>query len=255
MAPHAPSSQHPGFWPALDAAQQAALRAVARVRQFGARAPLVYQGDESDHVIVIERGWAKITATTEDGHDVVLAVRGPGDLIAESAALGGRTRSATVTALSPIRALVVPASRFTGFLETHPDVWRLVTGTFVHRLDDHDRRLQAHAAARGARRLALLLAQLAERSAHHVPPAPDGAIEIGPPLSQAELGSWTDASRETVARALTVLRRAGLIRTGRRRIVVLDLPGLRDYADRDPDDPDAPGARTARPGRTGHRSG
>ncbi|WP_131742334.1 Crp/Fnr family transcriptional regulator [Actinomadura roseirufa] len=234
MTPHAPSTPRPGFWAALDRAQQAALRSAARPRHFAVKTPLVYQGDESDHVIIIERGWTKVTSATEDGHDVVLAVRGPGDLLAESAVLGGRTRSATVTALSPVRALVVPAARFTGFLDAHPQVWMLVTSTFVQRLDDADRRLKAHVTSRGTHRLAQLLAELAEMSAHHGPAAPDGSIDIGPPLSQEELGSWMDASRETVARALNGLRRAGLIRTGWRKITVVDLAGLRAFArDRD----------------------
>ncbi|GAA2274754.1 Crp/Fnr family transcriptional regulator [Actinomadura sp. NPDC048955] len=230
MVPYAASSPPSAFWSALEPAQRTALRAAARPRTFPVKAPLVYQGDESDHVIIIERGWAKVTSATEDGHDVVLAVRGPGDLLAESAVLGGRPRAATVTALSPIRALVVPAARFTGFLDAHPDVWMLVTGTFVQRMDDSDRRLTAHITSRGPERLASLLADLAERSAQHAPPAADGSIEIGPPLSQEELGSWMDASRETVARALGGLRREGLIRTGWRRITVVDLARLRAFA-------------------------
>ncbi|MFC7733788.1 Crp/Fnr family transcriptional regulator [Actinomadura keratinilytica] len=136
-----------------------------------------------------------------------------------------------MTALSPVRALVVPAARFTAFLDGHPAVWRLVSGTLVRRQDDADRRLQAHVSARGTRRLAGLLAQLAEMSARHGPPGPDGRIAIAPPLSQEELGSWMDASRETVARALNDLRARGLVRTGWRKIVVEDLPGLRALAD------------------------
>jgi CRP/FNR family cyclic AMP-dependent transcriptional regulator len=225
-----PSGPREGFWEALDQAQRTALRQVSRPRTYPARRPLCYQGEQSDHIIIIETGWAKVTSSTEDGHDVVLAVRGPGDLVCESAVLGGRHRSATVTALSPVRALVVPAARFTGFLDAHAAVWRLVSGTFVSRLDDADQRLQAHVAAKGPQRLALLLSNLAELSARHAPPAQDGSIEIAPPLSQEELGSWMDASRETVARALNTLRREGLVRTGWRRITVVDLPRLRTYA-------------------------
>ncbi|MFF5259634.1 Crp/Fnr family transcriptional regulator [Actinomadura viridis] len=225
-----PAGRWDGFWDALDEEQRAALRQASRPRLYPARRPLCHQGEESDHIIIIEDGWAKVTSATEDGHDVVLAVRGPGDLVCESAVLGSRERSATVTALCPIRALVVPASRFTAFLDAHAMVWRLVSGTFVRRLDDADQRLQAHVAAKGAQRLALLLANLAELSARHARPAPDGSVEIAPPLSQEELGSWMDASRETVARALNTLRRRGLVRTGWRRITVVDLPGLRAYA-------------------------
>ncbi|MEW2359801.1 Crp/Fnr family transcriptional regulator [Spirillospora sp. NPDC029432] len=225
-----PGGRRDGFWDALDEGQRAALRQVARRRAYPAKRPLCYQGEESDHIVIIEEGWAKVTSSTEDGHDVVLAVRGPGDLVCESAVLGSRHRSATVTALNPVRALVVPAARFTGFLDAHATVWRLVTGTFVRRLDDADQRLQSHVSAKGAQRLAQLLASLAELSARHAPPEPDGSIEIAPPLSQEELGSCMDASRETVARGLNSLRRRGLVRTGWRRTVVVDLPGLREYA-------------------------
>ncbi|WP_225993173.1 Crp/Fnr family transcriptional regulator [Actinomadura rudentiformis] len=232
-APHdhtAADSSWDGFWNALDDTQRTALREVARPRGYASRAPLCYQGEESDHIIIIKDGWAKVTSTTEDGHDVVLAVRGPGDLVCESAVLGSRRRSATVTALSPLSALVIPAARFTAFLDAHPRVWMLVSSTLVRRQDDADRRLQAHVSAKGTQRLALLLADLAELSAKRCPPSRDGSIDIAPPLSQEELGSWMDASRETVARALSDLRAHGLVRTGWRRITVVDLSGLREFA-------------------------
>ncbi len=219
------------FWDALDGRERAALREAGRSRVYRARAPLCYQGDDSDHIIVIESGWAKVVASSADGHAVVLAVRGPGDLVCESAVLGRRERSATVQALDQVRALLVPAARFTAFLDAHPGVWMLVSGTFVRRLDDAGRRLQAHVSAQGPRRLAILLADLAEMSARQGAAGAGGAVPIGPPLSQEELGSWMDASRETVARALAVLRDAGLVRTGRRRITVLDPRGLRAFAD------------------------
>ncbi|TDC91981.1 Crp/Fnr family transcriptional regulator [Actinomadura sp. 7K507] len=224
------SSLRRGFWFALDSEQRAALGEAARSRSYAPGSPLVHQGDESNDVTIIEDGWAKVTSTTEDGHDVVLAVRGPGDLIAESVVLGGRTRSATVTALSPLRALMFPAARFTAFLKFHPEAWRLVSGTFVQRLDEADRRLEAHLTSTGTQRLALLLVDLAEESALRSPAGADGSIDIAPTLSQTEIGSWVDASRETVARGLALLRRRGLVRTGRRKITVVDQHALRAFA-------------------------
>ncbi|MEU8303391.1 Crp/Fnr family transcriptional regulator [Actinomadura sp. NPDC048955] len=229
------SSLRRGFWYALGSEQRAALRDVGRLRHFDARTPLVHEGDGSDHVLIIQEGWAKVTSSTEDGHNVVLAVRGPGDLIAESAVLGARTRSATVTALSPVNALVFPAARFIAFLDAHPEAWMLVSGTFVRRLDDADRRLEVHVTSTGAQRLAMLLLDLAELSAVHGPPRADGSVEIAPQLSQEEIGSWIDASRETVARSLARLRRQGLIRTGWRKITVVDLHRLRAFAQNNED--------------------
>jgi CRP-like cAMP-binding protein len=55
-------------------------------------------------------------------------------------------------------------------------------------------------------------------------------IAIALPFTQDELAGWTGASREAVSKALGSLRTAGFIRTSRLRVVVLDLPALRDRA-------------------------
>ncbi|RAY13992.1 Crp/Fnr family transcriptional regulator [Actinomadura craniellae] len=222
---------HGGFWRSLGPAEQQALLGISRPRTFTARTALCHQGEASDHIIVIRDGWAKVTVTGADGSTVVLAVRGPGDLVGEMATIGHRHRSATVTALNTIRALVVPSARFNVFLREHPAALQLVSSNVVRRLDDADRRLQERASSSGAQRLARLLFDLSELSDSYARTGAGGGIEISPPLSQQELGSWVGASRETVARALQDWRRRGLVRTGWRRITVLDRPGLSALAD------------------------
>jgi CRP-like cAMP-binding protein len=56
-------------------------------------------------------------------------------------------------------------------------------------------------------------------------------IQIDVALSQEELAGYVLASRESVARALTTLRRQALVTTGRRSIVVHDVEGLRAFRD------------------------
>ncbi|MCW2887948.1 MAG: transcriptional regulator, Crp/Fnr family [Streptosporangiaceae bacterium] len=223
------------FWNDLTEAERSTLRAYGRPRAYAPKMALCSQGDGSDHVVIIMTGWVKVTSSTTEGHDVFLAVRGPSDLVCEGAMFRERNRSATVTSLGPLNALVVPSGRFTTFLDGNPRVSRMVTGTVVNRLDDADRRAQAHATGGGALRIAdllIYLAELSEHYEHYDPPGADGGILIRPQLSQAELGSWVDASRETAARAFKDLRDLGLVRTGRRRITVVDLPGLQAHADR-----------------------
>ncbi|MEU4829005.1 cyclic nucleotide-binding domain-containing protein [Actinomadura sp. NPDC023710] len=64
-----------------------------------------------------------MNSATSDGHECVLAVRGAGDLVRESAVLGSQDRAATVTALTAVRGLVVPAARLTAYLDAHPATW------------------------------------------------------------------------------------------------------------------------------------
>jgi CRP-like cAMP-binding protein len=226
--------QHSHFWDDLTTAEQGDLAAVARPRAYGADTVVCHQGDDSDYVLVIKRGWVKVTSPTDEGRNVFLAVRGPSDLICEGAMFGGRQRNATVTSLSPLETLVVLAGRFTAFLDAHPRVSRMVTKDVIRRWDDSTRRVQAHAYGDGGLRLVQLLIYLAELSLEYAGEASevrDTEIEISAPLSQAELGSWVDASRETAARAFRSLRDRRLVRTGWRRIVILNLPALRAYAE------------------------
>jgi CRP-like cAMP-binding protein len=78
-------------------------------------------------------------------------------------------------------------------------------------------------------RVAGRLVELAERFG--VPREGD-AIDVTLPITQEELASWSASSRESTGRALRTLRDLRLIETGRRRLTVLDLDGLRSHAPR-----------------------
>ncbi|WP_116026155.1 Crp/Fnr family transcriptional regulator [Thermomonospora umbrina] len=221
------------FWEALGEAERALLRRAGRVREFRPGAePLCFEGDASTHVIIIMEGWAKVISPTGSGREVVLAVRGPGDMVGEVSAMFDRPRSATVQPLVNITALSVPAQRFRTFLDDNPQCWWPLMATVVDRMGDLGNRLRVHAGSDGTCRLAHLLVHLAELSLRYRPATADGRIQILPPLSQADLGSWVDASRETAARGFGELRDQGLVATAYKKVTVLDLPGLRGFVAR-----------------------
>lgn len=214
------------FWTSLDPSAQETLRAGGRVRRFRSGEHLCYQGEPADHVLIIQDGWAKVCLADAEGRECVIAVRGPDELVGELGLLTDDPRMATITALHGVTALSVARNRFNGFLNEHPDAWSKVISTVSGRLVQDAERIMAHGTQFGASRLALFLLQLAEQSGR---PSEDGGTLI-PPLSQTELGSCVDASRETVARALKDWRGQGLVRTGWRQTVVLDPEGLRTVA-------------------------
>jgi CRP/FNR family transcriptional regulator, cyclic AMP receptor protein len=217
------------FWEALTDAERAALGAAGRTRTYQ-REPLCFEGDGSSHVVVIMKGWAKVTSPSDSGREVMLAVRGPGDIVGEISAMFDRPRSATIQPLIPVTGLSVPAVRFRAFLNDHPRTWWPLTATMVDRMGEIGNRLRVHAGTDGTCRLAHLLVHLAEVSLRYAGAGPDGRVPILPPLSQADLGSWVDASRETAARGFGELREAGLVETAYKKVTVLDLPRLRDFA-------------------------
>jgi class 3 adenylate cyclase len=113
------------FWQALDPVERDAFRLFADPRTFAAGATLMREGDQGDHVIVILSGRTKICVEESDG-ECILAVRGPGDLVGERAALQISVRSASVIALETVQGLVARTRDFAAFITDHPRVLAIV---------------------------------------------------------------------------------------------------------------------------------
>ncbi|MFI7134999.1 Crp/Fnr family transcriptional regulator [Nonomuraea sp. NPDC050153] len=202
----------------------AALRAAGRPRRWDRGTTVINEGDTSDWVLVLLEGRVKCSSHTSAGTEVVLAVRGPGALLGEMSAIDGSPRSATVTALEPIAGIVV--RDFSSFLESHGRIAVLLMQLVTGRLRDADRKRIEYGAFDTTGRVATRLLELADRYGEKT----NSGVRVALPLSQDELAGWTGASREAVSKALRTLRDRGLIETGRRRVVIHDLDGLRRRA-------------------------
>lgn len=211
-----------GFLAKLDEGQRSALAALGRHRRFRRGATLFNEGDESSNVVVLRSGRVKISFFTEDGHEVVLAIREPGDLLGELSVLDGGPRSATATALEDVEALAVPADGFTAFLQDHTGVALLLLRMLSGRLRDADVKRIEYGAQDTVGRVARRLVELADRFGE----VSTEGVRITVPLSQQELAGWTGASREAVSKALQSLRNRGWIATHRKHITVLDVEAL-----------------------------
>jgi CRP/FNR family cyclic AMP-dependent transcriptional regulator len=214
------------FMARLGPSDRAALAARGRRRQWPTGASLFLEGEKCSTVLIVVSGRVKVFSLTENGEEILLAVRGPGALLGELSAVDGAPRSASVAALEPVVALVVPLASFVEFLRLHGDAAIALLQMVTSKLRDADRKRVEGAAYDIAARVALRLVELAERFGE-----PDGkGVRIAVALSQDELAGWVGASREAVAKALRVLRDRGYVTTGRRTMTVLDLDRLRRRA-------------------------
>jgi len=219
-----PPSQQP-FWDSLPAEEQDALAALASQRIFRPGEVLCCEGDTSTHVFVIESGWTKVSVAGSY-REQIIAVLGPGDLVGEGAALTLRSRSATVTALEDVHAMVLTAERFTGFAEARPRAKEILSRQMSERHTANRDRLFSREFATVERRFAFLLLELAYRRGWY---ERDGTVTITLPMSHQELADWIGARPGEVARYLTSWRDRGIVQTGRRRMTVLDAAELERF--------------------------
>jgi CRP/FNR family transcriptional regulator, cyclic AMP receptor protein len=216
-----PTTPLDGFASAIPDAERSALLTRGRRRRYPRDARVFFEGDRSDFVMVILEGRVKLVVTTSDGDEALLGVRGSGELVGELAALDPGPRLASAVTLDPLTVQVLTAEEFRAFIAEHSGTALELLRMVIGRLREADRRRVEFGAYDIAGRVARLLAELmTEQQLRTRRPA-----EVR--LSQQEIGELVGASRESVGRALAVLRDRRVVKTGRRSVTVLDPDTLR----------------------------
>jgi len=147
---------------------------------------------------------------------VVLALRGPGDILGEMAHIGGGRRSAAVAAINDVDALWVSRAVFSDFLDRSRHASHMLRRTLVDRLREADRDRVAAASMTVGQRLARLLLKVARR---YGVPNPDGGLTVAL-LSQEELAACVGSARRTVAREIGRWRERDIVSTTRLSVTV-----------------------------------
>ncbi len=200
-------------------------------REYASEETVLREGDETDFVVVLLNGWAKVTAATENGGFALLAIRHGGDLIGELAGLDSEPRLATVTSVGAVVAKVIRADVFVAFLRRHPDAHQVVSSTIGAKLRSATRRRVEFGGCSVAVRVARVILEL-ERA--YGGAAPDGGRSVGVSLTQPELAALVGAAEPTVHKVLRDLRRRGVLATGYRTVEIQDIEALRAAAAANP---------------------
>jgi CRP/FNR family transcriptional regulator, cyclic AMP receptor protein len=195
-----------------------------RRRTFAKSQPILRAGAAGDDVVLVLSGRVRLVAYGAEQREVVLAIRGPGELLGDMAALGAQRRTASAIALDEVEAGILHGDEFRAFLRDRPDAGLVLIRMLVRRLSEASRDLAALATQDSVGRVAKRLLDLAAE--HGVPSSRGTRIELS--LTQDELARWTGATRETVSRALRLMRQLGWVSTDHRTITVLDPAALRE---------------------------
>jgi CRP-like cAMP-binding protein len=145
------------LWDCLTELERQDLMKVASCQTFAPDFPLWHQGDLANHVAVIRSGQVAVFLENEAGKRII-AIRGPGDVVGERAALRIGIRSAAVVAVGAVEALLIKTEDSATFLAGHQRVVQILENQIYRRLtEDQSERLQGEmdaafpSAARGTR--------------------------------------------------------------------------------------------------------
>ena len=210
----------------LEEAELERFSHVAVPRSFPAGTRVFHEGDNSDACYIVKEGTFRVTREHSDGRAITLATLGRGEIFGELAMLDGDKRSASAEALTDGELLALPAGDVRSLLARHPEIALKLVAGLVRRLRAANVRLTKQSFQTVPSRVAGILAQLS-REGQDGNGSGEGEVTIR--MNQTDLAQLAGTSRESVSRFLAELERAGVVRSGRGRVTVLDPPKLRNY--------------------------
>ncbi|SEP74416.1 cAMP-binding domain of CRP or a regulatory subunit of cAMP-dependent protein kinases [Lentzea xinjiangensis] len=195
----------------------AALEKIGDVTRHPKGSILMGEGETTKSVLLIRKGHVKVVAGNPAR---IVAIRGPGDLIGEMAAIRNKPRSASIFALEDVEALQVSSSDWLKFLSANFRATLALLYTCQERLAESTH-LTVMSQLAAEQKLARSLVDLWTRGL--------GAVSGGKKVlrfSQLDLAELAGISTDSVKKVVRALKAKGVISMGRQSIVILDLPAL-----------------------------
>ena len=206
----------------LDATLQQELADLSVIRHFQPGETIFIRGEPGDCIYGIIAGAVRVTTQSLDGRELSLNTMLPGDIGGEIAALDGGVRTATGTALEATTVFVISRHHMRELMVRQPAFALHMIDVLCARVRNTSQQVEDAAFLSLPERLARQLGVMVEVAGHTTP----CRIKI----SQRELASFLNASRQVVNGLLQEWQRLGLISVGRGFVEVGDLPALIEHA-------------------------
>ena len=186
-------------------------------RTVGEGFTLFRAGERCSGLYIVLEGRVRVFRTSPEGREQTLTVEGPGHAVAELPLVDGGPYPASSVTAAPSRLIFLPRTEFEHAFRTDPDVASAVVRALGTRLRHLVQLLETVAFRDVAARLAMLLADYADRQGL----ARGDSVDLELERTQEELAAELGTARESISRALKQLATRGLIqkRTGTRYVL------------------------------------
>lgn len=184
------------------------------------------EGGPADSLYFLESGLVKLYKRGPDNKEIILQIVGSGDLFGEQSLGNEQTRMVSAEVLQEGVIYMLPRDLFLRVCEKRPELWREISALLIVRKRELEKKIELLCLHDVEYRILYYMAELAKTFG-----AKSNASEYSIPLSQGELASLIGATRETTSTTLNALARRGIIRLGRRQLIVPSVEGIQAAAD------------------------
>jgi CRP/FNR family transcriptional regulator, cyclic AMP receptor protein len=177
---------------------------------------LFRQGDPADELLLIKGGRVKLDKVFEDGTEIILDIRKPGDFVGENMLSEESRYPVSAHCLETTLTCGFSRSRFEQLILSNPSIGLNVIKSLSRRISCLTQQMGNHAAGNIEDRLYRVLVDIARE--HGTPNARGLLIEF--PLTHEDLSFLIGAHRVSITRAMKALRHHGKILTQGKTLII-----------------------------------
>ena len=204
----------------------------ARSARYPRNSEVFSQGENVHSFFLLLNGHVRASKTTPAGEQVVMRYVAPGEVFGVAPAMGLKNYPATATAVDDSVVLIWPSTAWPRLVAKFPTLATNTLQAVGSRLQESFTRVVEMSTEQVEQRVAHALVRLAKQSGRPV----ERGIEIDFPISRQDIAQMTATTLHTVSRILSGWEQAGLIESGRQRIVLREPEKIFALAEQAPDD-------------------
>jgi len=193
----------------------------ARVKGYGRREMLHFEGDPVEQLILLTSGSAKITKLGRGGEEIIIRLAVPGDVLGAVGLFSCGLHCTTAQVFRACRTLVWNARAFKGLVERFPGLHQNMAAILDEHLRELEDRFLEMATVRVGPRVALQILRLLKTIGRPV----NEGVEIA--LSREDLAQMTGTTLFTVSRLLSAWEARGVVIPRREAVAICDVQSLR----------------------------
>ena len=214
----------------LPLAELDAFRACGAAAIYKQRQVIFHEGTPANGLYILCHGAVKLYQSDRFGHDHILDIAVPGDVLGELPLDPNECYSVSAEAIADSQLCYLPRDRLVGFIQEHPMIGVRLIEALSKAVSTARKRVRALALKRAENRLAELLIQLANAAGESMS---NGSTRLKLSYSRRELAEMIGVSPETVIRLLGRLKQKRAISTRHRELVITDAEKLMRLANHD----------------------
>ena len=207
-----------------DAARIEGMSEVVKVRR---RHVIFTPGDSSDKIYMLKSGLVKISRVTQEGKELTLHFLSAGDVFGEGALIDKAPRNTLASAYEDCVLQSIDRESALQFMATNTDFILKLTQLIADRRRKLENKIDNLLFKSAHARLAGLFLELSDEFGVR----DSRGVIINLKLTHREIANLIGSTRETVSFALLDLRKDKLIQNDGKRVILLDIPGIKKLHD------------------------